>query len=636
MQNPRDNEGEWTQVNRNNRNRSGNNGVVTNGTRNNPQRNTVNSSPRNTTNFTGNRGGFTRGSSRDEPRRDGSNQTNRDRSFNSSRGGYGSNSSGRGGTQKHNQTRDHDGSSRPPQRESQALVRQTIKAGQEIKAMIKTSEGKLVYSDFANLATQSLGEYRQIYFILNCIKFSDRFPAYIGILKTAIVQGTWPHHVKESLSTGFTPLQAINWLDHDFDQDIVTQLYEVCHMASCNPFSKNKKDTDGEDSFKSLRVWSQKQTTPFDNVYKSRLMALCGIHSKMVEKITRSIFNKITASKTELIERLQFLLVIDYKTVLTTIANLLVQRKTTACGQYDAMADDYISAIILTFSGADNAFKTHPIRDPSFKAFFELNTQTIPGANALLSTLCDMCITIGFADCKNICKNKCEDGCKNNCENKRFNLESLASIVGAFAKKHVLIDTYRQFILSCLSEKSIADFANLSNEVRMKMAIRALKQAENLNPEIIMAFKSFPQINGYITHTISILITPTIEKQIVIERKENKETSEIAQLVFFNNMDILNYGDVLEDCCYDLEKKFKQYPTCRKEIIQRVIVCLIEKITNKTIAKLGEIVVQLLELIKKEELKIEAKIIEVECLNDIKIDVPFAGKTFSELWNLLS
>jgi hypothetical protein len=315
-----------------------------------------------------------------------------------------------------------------------------------------------------------------------------------------------------------------------------------------------------------------------------------------------------------LFERLKFLAKINHETVILTIAGLLVQRKTTdSCNQYDAQIDEFVTVILDTLSGIDDGFINQPISNPYFKLFFESDREKkIPSANVLLKTLYENMMISGFEES----------------ENKMYNLESLSGAIGAFAKNDVHVDEYYEFVLNCLSKEPSGKFKELNSEIRMKMAIRAFKQAGKLNPELTNAYKTFPFINGCMNFVIETLFGKTTKIPI---QEIKKEPVKIGNMSFFKGLNLEDFAVVMEDSCDSLKDKLKEFPNNRKEIIQRVIMNLLEKITKDTIVKLKDILVLLSKHLPIQEMIIEADIIKKDQLDDIKIDVPFATTTFGQL-----
>ncbi|QKF94257.1 Spt5 nonapeptide repeat protein [Fadolivirus algeromassiliense] len=517
-----------------------------------------------------------------------------------------------------------------------------VRQGNQIKYQIKTSGGKLTFDWFKALDT----EYKKMYAILYLIKFIPRkeLNQYIEILEQAVEEGLWPAHVKETLTTGFTPFQAVNWLPPrekavsefgisitEYDA-IVTRLYQVCHKAGCDPFIKNKFEG-GEDSLLSLtlhadaeymRKLAEKEHTEHMPLsleeFKLRLMALCDMPADVVAKNTRATFNKVGSDKEFLRERLQYLLAVDHQTVIDVMANLLVTRKTTnSCNQVDRQIEDYITLILRAFSGSDSAFKKEHIADRAIKFFFGFNEKPVPGSNELLKMLYDALFVAGFAES----------------ENRIFNLEGLSVVIGCFAKNNVLLDQYNQFILDCLTIPGKEQFKTIDIETRARMAIRLGKQSEKITPAIAMVFKKLPEINGFISHTISSVIgSVQTTKPMMVHDVQEKEF-DASNLNFFIDLNQANFEDCLEDAVYDLEKNLKLYTAQRHEIINRALVSILENINKTTINLVGKIIEKFVELIEKQDISNELASIKSDGLSDIKIDCPFAQKTYEALEHAL-
>ena len=476
----------------------------------------------------------------------------------------------------------------------------------------------------------SFGEDNRITAISYFIKYIPKFPQYINILNEAIDRKLWPTHVKKSLAKGFIPLHEVNWLAVPCDHEILKQLYAICYRAGCDPYGLNKYN---EDSFLNLSNYSnskymQTQKAPAITLseYEFRLMQLCSFPPETVEKITRSVFNKIGSIKDRImwVERLQFVIAINYRVVIDTLANILITRKTTnSCNQYDESIKDYVSLILRSFSGSDDGYSKTPFINVSIMRFFGFKHATktpilIPGANELLVLLFNSLVKFGFSKS----------------DKKTFNLECLGVTIGAIANEGAVVDQYYRFILDCLNEEAKKDqFAEVSQETRMKMAIRALIHGKKLNEQVKAAFKSAQPGSGFIAHTIQELIGEKTTLKMSSSTVPNKPAAVVIDdLDFFSGLNLKRFDEIVEHSCVDIEKILTRYPQQRKQIIQRVLICILGQITPDTINQMKKLVEALVLMkIGFNELVANEKIIENDILPDLIVDVPCAKQT----WNYL-
>ena len=250
-----------------------------------------------------------------------------------------------------------------------------------------------------------------------------------------------------------------------------------------------------------------------------------------ITKIINAIFNTVglenDIKRKKWIERLQFAIAIDHKSTMEICATVLLT-KMLAYKNNKSMISQFIDLLVQSLSGCESGFRNVQCVDKSLELFFNLNTEEIPTSNELIMNLINFAMKSAF---------------NSQSEYKDFDLEGLGILIGGFADANLLLDMYQNFILNCLATNPISSFAEISNEIRMKMAIRATQIGNKMTPEIICAFTEAPYISGFISATIANIF----DAHGIKPQQKNKQVN-IQQTKIF-------------------DQKFVQYSECQSKKI---------------------------------------------------------------------
>jgi len=400
--------------------------------------------------------------------------------------------------------------------------------------------------------------------VQSLIKNANTYPNNIKILYEIIDTKKWPVHMK-SLECGFTCYHIINWLDAD--RQILIELYNLVHYAGINVFDTNKYN---EDSFQSLMF---NKNLSLDEK-KFRLKCLCNLNENSIIKITKNIFNKIGSVDKKWMERLKFILIVNYKKTLETISFILVTRKSTiSCSHYDKKIDEYISLIITSFQNAETNFKQYNFSENWMKLFVQSSNNKVPNLSELIENIWNFSIQLAL-NTKDI-------------EIRKLNLEGLGIIIGSFVKKNYLVKEYAKFIDDCLIRSS-TKFESVDHETCIKMILRAYNQSKILTKSQKEQICKIPHVNGLLTMTINTLIKePSKYQQKKSYQQIQIVKKDINSLEFYSNISISNYDDVINDSNNTILDNLSKFN--RQAIITRIVICILEKITIKIIFVIKQI-----------------------------------------------
>ena len=346
-------------------------------------------------------------------------------------------------------------------------------------------------------------EAKQMGIFISLIKLVEK-PEQLPIFKEIKI----PRHVKNSETKLYTPWHIFAHKE-SCDSCVISEIAKIIHHNDYSIFDINKHKETALQS-----VFTKKETS--DEEKKFRFKLISEISDKQISKICKSILNKGCDGN---IERLKFAICRNYDIALFSMAHNIITTKsfTKKLLEIDSRISQKVNLIVEAFSGSDTSFKNQKFNDSSLCTFFEENENKLPASNELIYELVRVAETITFTD---------------ESENKCFNLQSLGSLIGSLANSNFALDLYNNFIFNCLTLKPTDYFADINDEERIKMAIRAVYHAKKMTTEMIIAFREFPKISGSITFAIDTLLSENKEKliettktkQFVIKVEETSKT----------------------------------------------------------------------------------------------------------------
>jgi hypothetical protein len=355
-------------------------------------------------------------------------------------------------------------------------------------------------------------------------------------------------------------------------------------------------------------------------------MTIAKINDERVSKIVIATCNKVGGDSDlkQEIENLRHALCINPELVLQTLARTIVTRKIPSSFNIeDKSFHQFVDLVTKTFSGSENGFKDQICLNDSLAIFFANNTNIIATPNELLLQFINCAIEIAFNSVS---------------EYKHLELEALGILIGAFANQNLLLDVYESFIENCLDpQKDI--YSILTDEARIRMAIRAIFHAKKMTNELKKSLVTFPKINGFITSSITNLtnsedITISQKRIVSNENKEKVNKINVDKIEFFSCLTAKGVSEDDIDIVDDIKSILSAHPEQRSEIIIRIFYCLLEQITPKTFFLIDIIMKQLLSVINKNEIPVDE--FEDELLEEMEIDIPKVRDTWTRINKAIS
>lgn len=450
-------------------------------------------------------------------------------------------------------------------------------------------------------------------------------PEFLNVIKD--LKPYFPGRVKYGIGHQFNPLHKIIWLPDTTEHYIISELFQLVHeVASYDIFMKNKKD---EDAFMSLYIkFSKGQIS--DQEYLFRYNQMVKFSEKEIDKMITSIFNKIDNINDNMIEIMHVLLLQNYNYVLKKIASLIVTRKIpNKCNAIDKPFVKYIDGMMKILSGVGNNFADFSLvifsdaekKFPSFKPFFDQSHEPIPNMTHLVQLLWTY-----------VWKFVAQD----KGDNTGFNYESTGIIIGALAETNRLVDQYKDFVLQCLSTDSEDDFANIGEEIRLRMAIRAVVQAtqtakdiKNLPKDIVNAFKSYK----YPTTYYQVIVDELLGNNYQVHHVQEKEI--LTSINYFEGLDKDTIDETVEYAVELFNKQLTKFPCSKSVIINNFMVSLFENMMPKYNPAHIRQICKGFEQIKNEIIR-EKKSIEETIIPDLKPDIPNCGKIWKDLKDIIA
>ncbi len=384
-------------------------------------------------------------------------------------------------------------------------------------------------------------------------------PNFLVILRTLAENEYLPKITQKTKETRYSLYNLAAYVK-SCDAKIFKELIEIISLFGYNIFEQNNK---GENAF--VAIMAENNTMSMQEK-QFRYMVMAQISPKQIKRLVVSCFNKLNSDDKITMDRLRYALCINPQHFIKVIAGLLISKKCPdSCIVHDMNIYQYVKMIIETFKNCDaDIYNNVPITDKSLELFFKCNKNRSMKASELFKLLWSTLCSIATNPDDN--------------ENKLFNIQSLAITIGGFAQNGVMLEQCRFFILECLkTENSKFD---IPHEERPKIVIRTLIHARRMSPEIISALRKFPSDDGFTKMTIERLANPK-DSIYTIKTKDNQKkisNFDIESLIFFEGITQNNIDEVLDDTIYILEKTLKEHPDNRKEIIGRLMYCLLNKI----------------------------------------------------------
>lgn len=441
-------------------------------------------------------------------------------------------------------------------------------------------------------------------------------PQFLGVLEE--LKPYFPGRIKNTGGLQYNPFHKINWLPETTDYDIIKQLYEIVHDVGYDVFMKNKQN---EDAFLSLlKKFKFNQEDPN---YIFRYNQLVKFSNNEMNKMVTSIFNKIENINSEMIENIHVLLLQDHHTVLKRMAGAMILRKIPSqCNAFDTMFFKYIEGILKIFSGAKNGFaELTPVifcddkkEIPTFELFFKQNESVLPDTTQLVKLLWDYVIDVAM---------------QSTGEYKNLNFEAMGIVIGGFAETNRLVDQYKDFVLQCLNHSPVEFYANINEELRLRMALRAIIQSKqeigkSLSKDILMLIQTFPYPNTYYQVIIEEFLGPHHTTQTI------KPKISIPKIGYFGDLDKDNIDETVEYAIEKYTEQLKLHPSHKSIIVQNFVASLLENMMPKyTIGEIKQISKYLITI--KKDLMSEKDIIERTIITDMKPDVPYCDKVWIDL-----
>lgn len=448
-------------------------------------------------------------------------------------------------------------------------------------------------------------------------------PQFLNILND--LKPHFPGRVKHGGGYQYNPFHKINWLPETTDHQIIGAMYDIVHDVGYDVFMKNKQK---EDAF--LSLLKKFKFNRDDPNYIFRYNQLVKFSKNEINKLVTSIFNKIENINSEMIEIAHVLLLQDYHTVLKRMADAMVMRKIPSqCITFDTLFLKYVEGILKILSGAKTNFADlTPVvfcdqekTMPTFELFFKQNESVLPDTTQLVKVLWEYVIEITL---------------QSTGEYKNLNFEAMGIVIGGFTETNRLYDQYKDFVLGCLDQTPKGFYANINNETRLRMALRAIVQSKQSKEEVI---KTLPQ---EILHSLKSFPYPSTYYQVIIEELFGsfhsiqivQQKSTVIKTNYFADLDEDNIDDTIEYAVDLLNKHLNQQPLHKSTIIQNFIASLLENVKPKYTVEQIKQFGKYFASIKKDIIR-EQDVIERNVIADLKPDIPYCDKVWKDLIKIL-
>ena len=350
-------------------------------------------------------------------------------------------------------------------------------------------------------------------------------------------------------------------------------------------------------------------------LYEFRYMIIANITPDQVIRKVNGIINRVSTKTDKQIWNLRQALCRDYKSTIDTLASYMVSKKPpTSCSDIDRSIQNYLDFIITSFSGADNGFVKMPISEKMLELFFKLNQNKLPSADDLLSLFVQRCKHCAFTSTT---------------ENQTFDLEGLGILLGSFAGGNYALEEYNGFILDCLATQYIKpDFAKIDQEIRLKMAIRAVVHGNKVSDDIERAFDNYPIPNGF--------FRVAVDKLLGKRKMKIKVQVEVSVIIKFNIDKLTFFEGLLKEPDFAITTSLEklqnvleeQKDITEKDIILRFLNCLLENANPKT--DIEYIMEKVREIVKTYYIQSALDHIKTEGILE-DIDAPYAQKSFERI-----
>ncbi|ARF09569.1 hypothetical protein Indivirus_1_192 [Indivirus ILV1] len=421
-------------------------------------------------------------------------------------------------------------------------------------------------------------------------------PEYLNILRTLAEKNYLPKITQRTEDTRYTLYNVAAYVK-SCDPEIFKELISVISLFGYNIFDQNNRK---ENAF--MAIMAENNTLSIEEK-KFRYMAMSQISPTQIKRLVTSCFNKLNSDDKITMDKLRYALCVNPQEFIKSVAKLLIKKPyPDSCIIHDVNIYQYVKIIIETFDNCDQKkYNQVPVTEKSLELFFKLNKNRFADSNDLY---------------KYLWNNMCIIATNNDQEKIIFNIQSLATTIGGFAKYGMMLNECRFFILECLKTKNSR--FNIPYDERPKMAIRTLIHARRISSEIITALQQFESNDGFTIATISRLANPKDSIYNPKTKSDQNRTAilDVDSLVFFEGMTPQNIDDVIDDTFYLLDKILNEYPNNRTEIIGRFMFCFFKSITE--FRNIKGIVTILIKNIDKNDIIKNRKYIEMNIIPSIK------------------
>ena len=447
------------------------------------------------------------------------------------------------------------------------------------------------------------------------------------VLEKLAQDGFFPKHQKITGRKGeYSVLHGAAWLHEELSNELFSEIIKLIHSLEYNIFSKNGK---GENALSS--VLAKKELNEEKKIF--RYMEICKITNNQIDKISSSIFNKISLDKKikpMWIDKFRFILRVNPEQSLKHFAKNLIRRKPSASlNDPDVAAITYFDLLKISLSDIDNGYKGTKPNDKSLELFFEKNKYPIKNSQELLKFFWIEAKKTAFDEKRSI-------------EQKSTDLEALGIFIGQLAKNGYLLEDYQKFIFDCLSDNQSFEFVSIVNkETIIKMAIRACVQSQIIDEKIaaMLIQKKKNNLSGFLNYHIDSLTKKTViktemKKEVTVESDESDE--DAYEYEFFNGMNLNNFNNVVDKSLKDIEKRMlNNNYEMQAKITKKVLFNLIEKISKQMMQQIKIVMEKLLKIIDVKLFLVEKEKIKDKHIQRLVLDSPNADNVWKAICDYL-